>query len=246
MKPQEFRKLIREEVRKVLREEKSNIVKKVRAYPNPLKPVPKIEKLYGSFLSMKGGGTLKFVADQDNWVSLDVNSMLSLLKSDKNYSVRVGEGSYIIFSHKSNDYTVNLYKDDIPNDVIAALKNIQNATPKKVSNNEFFMTLQIDNNNDGFDFPEEYRLPSAIKSKVGKFKMPANEDAYEDAVDRYVAKVVNALTSLVKRAVPGIEWENTDDGFITYRLPKELDAQTKTKLKTLFKGVKSIKFASEY
>ena len=239
MKASEFRKLIREEISRVLGEQ-SKVLKNVKAYTEPSVPKSRVQKLFGSFLSIKQGPTKKDYAN-NYVVDLDVDALLSLLKSNKDYGT-VNPSFALDVYYKGHD-SISFEAESLPKDVISALAKAGDKVYD--AGDENLLTLQIGSDRDGFEFPEKYNLPPAVKSAVGEFNSSADaedEDAYSDDIDAYLAKIEKALLIVGKKLVPGMKKYAKEDGFITFKLPAKLDAQTKTKIKTLFKGVKSIEF----
>ena len=237
MKASEFRKLIREEIRKVLKE-KNNILKNTKVSTDNHLLKSKLQQLFGSFLTIKQGPTksqyvLEYVVD------LDVDALVSLLKSNKDYSVLKQYDAISVY-YKGGD-SLEIKTEGLPEDVITTLEKVG----RKDSNTENLVSLQIGDEADGFENPEEYSLPTVVQSAVGDFSSsadPEDEDAYSDEIDLYLDKIEKALLVLGRKAVPELKKYAKEDGFIIFKLPAKLDVQTKTKLNNLFKGVKSVEY----
>jgi hypothetical protein len=237
MKASEFRKLIREEVSRILKEE-NKVIKNAEASTITSFPKSKVQKLFGSFLSIKQGPT-KDDYTNNYVVDLDVDALLSLLKSNKDYSTL--NPSYAVNVYYKGNDSISLDAKSLPKDVISALAKAGD----KYSDTENLISLQVGNPSDDFENPEEYYLPTVVQSAVGDFAPtvdPEDDDAYSDEVDRYLSKVEKALLVLGKKIVPGMKKYAKEDGYIVFELPTKPDAQTQSKLKTIFKGVKSIEF----
>ena len=222
----------------ILKEEK-NILKGVKIKTGIFEfPESKLIKLFGSFLAVKPGSAKRGQYSVEYVADLDVDALVSLLKSNKDYST-LNPGYAINVSYKGNDM-VSIDAKGLPKDVISTLV----AIGEKDYNTENLVSLQVSDQSD-FENPEELYLPAVVQSAVGEFSPsadPEDDDAYSDEIDRYLSKVEKALLVLGKKAVPGMKKYAKEDGYVIFQLPTELDAQTQSKLKTVFKGVKSIKF----
>jgi hypothetical protein len=138
MKASEFRKLIREEVRKVL-EYESKMLKNVKAFTqvkiigrNSLSTA-KVQKLFGSFLSIKRGPTRNGYVN-NYVVDLNVDALVSLLKSNKDYkTIDVDYAVEIIFKDNDSVFLKGLPKD-VSKTIVKAGKTDSNISAKATAN----------------------------------------------------------------------------------------------------------------
>lgn len=238
MKLLEFKKLIREEVRKVLQEQQSvlkNITASTIGYDFP---VSKFKKLFGSFAIIKKGPT-KSEYTMDYVIDLDVDALVNLLKSNKNYSILDADYAIDVY-YKGND-SLDINSDKLPKDIINKLV----AVGTKEEDDLNLVNIQIGTETDGFELPDEYSLPKAVELAVGEFSSqadPDDDDAYSNDIDRYLAKIEKALLIAGKKVVPGLKKYTMEDGYIVFELPRKATPEIQSKLKALYKGARSIEF----
>jgi len=199
-------------------------------------PTAKVKELFGSFVVIKSGPVSKQFEGDYYVIDLDVDALTALLKSNKGYTVLSISNTLRIF-YKGND-AISLEIDKLPQDVVANLEKY-----KRQEQRTYTVDVQIADPADGFESPMDYELPAVIQSVVGKFPTsvdPENERAYDAAVDAYLKKIEAALLAAGKKVAPGLKKHAMEDGSITFQLPTEPDAQTKTKLKAAFRGAKEV------
>ena len=86
-----LRKLIREEVRRALKE---SVLKDIKVSTSNFDfPTPKLKKIHGSYLTIKQGRT-KTQNDFEYIADLDVDALISLLKSNKDYQTLPVDQNY--------------------------------------------------------------------------------------------------------------------------------------------------------
>ena len=214
------------------------VLKSIKANTVKSLPTAKVKELFGSFMVIKSGPVRQEWTGNDYVIDLDVDALTTLLKSNKDYSTFVSDSfNTVEIFYKGND-SLNMEYADLPQDLVADLEKYERRSPKI-----YTIDIEIAEPSDGFELPEEYQLPTAIQSVVGKFPTsvdPENEGAYDAAIDAYLKKIENALLAAGKRVVPKLKKYAMEDGAFTFQLPTEPDAQTKTKLKAAFRGAKEV------
>ena len=233
MKITEFRRLIREEVSKVLKEQKGTL-NNVEVSTTTLEflPLATLKKLFGSFLVIKQGPseseyTTKYTVD------LSVDALVSLLKSNKDYSTLVDSTTVDVY-YKGND-NISINKKSLPTDVVSTLEKVgfKNESPDQV-------VIQISDPADDFGAPDDYSIPTIVQSIVGK---PTFSSAAEDNTDVYDReKVEAALLAVGKKVVPGLKKYTIEDGAIIFEIPGKATPNIKAKLKKVYQGAKSVEF----
>lgn len=238
MKLREFRKLLREEVSTVLNELKS----KYKITINWGEGSAKFNKLFGEFLTVPSGikeiPKGQFVNfDGEYKAILDLDRLINKLETDSRYSALVNLDKLVWIYFKGDD---SVALEGLPKDVTATLEKYKKSEPSKN-----LISIQIGNEEDNFDFPDEYRIPTALKAIVGKPSItgdPEDEDLYDQQVTRYLKKVEKTLLAAGKKIVPDMKKYAMEDGFIIFELPTEPTPQIKNKLKQLYKGAMTVEF----
>jgi hypothetical protein len=136
MKLSEFRKLIREEVRKVVNEETS-IVKSAQASTDDDTSASEMNKMFGSFLTVKQGPT-KGKYTNNYVVDLNVDALSSLLKSNKDYTTMNFHDTLMVF-YKGSD-SLDIISKSLPKDVITTLIKLGDKSNQEQSTT---VTVQI-------------------------------------------------------------------------------------------------------
>ena len=237
MKLQQFRKLLREEIRRVLKEQK-NVLKNVTVDHVETTSPSKFKKLFGSLFAIKKGPK-KTQYTYEYIVDLDVEALIALLKSSKDYST-VNMGYGIDVYYKGSDSMLITTKG-LPKDVASAIA----AAGRKQEDEIPTVSIQISDPEDDFRVPEDYGIPTVIQSLVGDVKYTGDEDdedAFEDDINKYVAKIEKALLAAGKKVISGMKKYTIEDGHIIFQLPRKLTPQEQSKLKALYKGAKSVDF----
>jgi hypothetical protein len=238
MKLSEFRKLIREEVRKVVNEEAS-IIKNAEVSVEDDMSTSEMNNMFGSFLTVKQGPT-KGKYTNNYVVDLNVDVLTSLLKSDKDYTT-VGFDYALMVFYKGSD-SVNISSKSIPKDLFTTLVKLGS----KFSQKENLVSIQISEPEDDFRVPEDYSIPTVIKSLVGDIKYSPDaeedEDVFDDDINRYVSKIEKLLLSAGQKVVPGLQKYAIEDGAIIFKIKSNITPDMKAKLKKVFQGAKSIDF----
>lgn len=238
MRVSELRKLIREEVSTLLNELKSKYKIKIDWGEGSAK----FNKLFGEFLTVPSGikeiPKGQFVNYDSKYKAiLDLDKLINKLETDKRYSAQVTIDKQVWIYFKGNDAVI---LDGLPNDVMATLERYEKSEPSKN-----LISIQIGNEQDNFEFPDEYRIPTALKSIVGKPSItadPEDEDLYDQQLTQYLKKVEKTLLAAGKKIVPGMKKYTMEDGFIIFELPTEPTPQIKNKLKQLYKGAMAVEF----
>jgi hypothetical protein len=241
MKLSEFRKLIREEVRKVVNEEAS-IIKNAQASIDDDISTSEMNKMFGSFLTVKQGPTKGDYANNKYVVDLNVDALSSLLKSNKDYSTTDFHDTLMVF-YKGSD-SIDISSKSLPKDVITTLIKLGNKSNQKENT---IVTVQIaDDAQDDFYDPENYNIPTAIQSMVGKpvFSQAAgeNEDVYDKEIGKYIRKVEKVLLAAGQKVVPSLEKHTIEDGAIIFKTKGKITPDMKAKLKRVFQGAKIVDF----
>jgi hypothetical protein len=194
MKVSEFRKLIREEVRKVLVYE-SKMLKNVKAFTqvkingrNSLSTA-KVQKLFGSFLSIKRGPTRNGYVN-NYVVDLNVDALVSLLKSNKDYkTIDVDYAVEIIFKDNDSVFLKGLPKD-VFNNIAKAGKTDTNTSAKATANSSDLKKIEgFILSHPAFESTSPSRLKSITKEIFEEWKAVAENyndlQAYLDEMDEH-------------------------------------------------------------
>ena len=235
MKASEFRKLIREEVRKMVNE---SIKTTIDWGEGPAK----FNKLFGEFLTVPSGIREVPKGEFMNYDSsykgiLDLDKLINKLETDSRYSAQINQDTQVWIYFKGNDAVV---LEGLPKDVVATLGEYEKSEPSKN-----LISIQIGDEGDNFEFPDEYRIPTALKAVVGKSSItadPEDEDLFDQQVTQYLKKIEKTLLAAGKKIVPGMKKYTMEDGFIIFDLPTEPTPQIKNKLKQLYKGAIAVGF----
>ena len=238
MKLSEFRKLIREEVRKVVNEATS-VIKNAQVSVSNDMSTSQMNKMFGSFLTVKQGPTIGKYSDK-YVVDLNVDALTSLLKSNKDYTTLGFDYALMVFF--KGDDAVDIDSKSIPKDVFTTLEKLGDKSSQK----ENIVSIQISEPEDDFRVPEDYGMPTVIKSLIGDIKYSPDaeedEDVFENDINRYVSKIEKLLLSAGRKAVPGLEKYTIEDGAIIFKIKNKGTPDIKAKLKKVFQGAKSIDF----
>ena len=241
MKPQEFKKLILEEVRKVLKEDVPGTLRNVKVDMNIFSGDTYSEKkrlmntFFGKFITIKQGPN----KEGDAVVDLHVDSLLSLLEKNAKYSAQ-REFDWIAVYFGEYD-SINMDLSELPANVANAIL----LAGKREQAPTYSVAVQIGSNPySNFDDFESYSVPEVAKKMIGMPNITASPGTAteEKQIDQYVRKLEKALLAAAKKVVPGIKSMAIEDGDIIFELPGKPDTQMKSKLKSLFKGAKKVTF----
>ena len=191
MKVSELRKLIREEVSTILNELKSKYKIKIDWGEGSAK----FNKLFGEFLTVPSGireiPKGQFVNfDSEYKGILDLDKRINKLETDSRYSAQVTLDELVWIYFKGDDAVV---LEGLPKDVMATLEKYKQSEPSKN-----LISIQIGNEEDNFEFPDEYRIPTALKAIIGKPSItaePEDEDLFDQQVTQYLKKVQKTVLS---------------------------------------------------
>ena len=244
MKTSEFRKLIREEVRRVLKEAAPGTLRNVKANVfifsgKETDQSQLMDKFFGKFITVKQAPN----EEGDAVVDLNVAELLNLLQKNAKYSSEKARyskkpGSVSIY-FGGND-AIELY--GLPTDTADV---ILSSNASRQASQAYSVTVHVGADPyANFDDFEDYSVPDVAKRVIGMPKITAEPEtsAEERQIDQYVRKMEKALLAAAKKVVPGIKSMATEEGGFVFELPGAPDAQTKSKLKALFKGARKVTF----
>ena len=234
-----LRKLIREEVRRALKE---SVLKDIKVSTSNFDfPTSKLKKIHGSYLTIKQGPT-KTQNDFEYIADLDVDALISLLKSNKDYQTLPVDQNYntiSVYYKKGDDLAIDA--KGLPKEVITTLETVGKREMFKDT-----VSIQIGDPADNFEDYDSFQLPKVIQSLVGEptFSPEAEDDmdVYDEEIGKYVRKIEKLLLAAGKKVVPGMKKYAVEDGAIIFELPQQLTAQIKAKLTALYQGAKSVEF----
>ena len=207
------------------------------------------------------GGSDDF--QKDYTVDLNVDALLGMLEqNDGNYyrapyiGVQIHTdgkdktrfiGSRSMIMHmKPEDKKVTFDASQLSGDALSKLAAYNKSLEQLIDGKPHSVEIQIADRRDGFELPEEYQLPTALQSTIGKFPTtvdPENEAAYDAAIEDYLEKIQTAIVDAANEIVPGVKPNTLEDGVVVLELPDKPNSAMKSKLKAAFQGAKKVKFS---
>ena len=244
MKKIQLKNLIREEIRRVLKEAATGTLRNVKATVSIFSGKETdqsrlMDKFFGKFITVKRAPN----EDGNTIVDLNVTELLNMLQKNAKYSSAKAE-----YSNNPGDVSIYFGGNDsielygLPTETANV---ILSSNASRQSAQAYSVTVQVGASPiDNFDDFETYSVPDVAKRVIGMPKITAEPEtpAEETQIDQYVKKLEKTLLAAAKKVVPGIKAMATEEGGFVFELPGEPDAQTKSKLKALFKGAKKVTF----
>lgn len=150
-----------------------------------------------------------------------------------------------IIVRKPESKRVTFDASQLSGDALSKLAAYNKSLEQMIEGKPHTIEIQIASRRDGFELPEEYQLPTALQSTIGKFPTtadPENEAAYDAAIEDYLEKVQTAMVDAANKVVSGVKPSTLEDGVVVLELPDKPNSAMKSSLKAAFQGAKKVKF----